>query len=644
MKRNDGLRTVKKTVKKEDFHVARFDSASFGLRLLLSALIVALVVIPVIALAVSQAEVDNLKGRLVNIRDRSLADAITEAKSKERLDTIAESAAYSAAIKTNPGLKEMLESKMKSDIEDTEVEAAKTPLEKAAPYGIGLGIAAVVLGGLFLGYKKGIFSKIAGNDAESSLIELLKRLIGIKEEVKKDSSFIYTHLTAERGTFDECRVLIGEITEHIKETIGEEKELVDEIEKSKHINSKLSALRDHNNAERNAAQKALTHLNEGITDIERIRVEEKKLFEDMNKLKGIDKAFDRADEGLRMLGEVDVAEVGVIDRIQAHFKETVDDFQMLEVACENIHQSLHGEIEELIRLEKGEPDYQAILLDIRRLRDNAIRLNRLFAQKVKTFKDIADKLQELEVDMSDIHSKEVEKLKDFLKLAKDELVKDVNAADPLDRPSFERVVFYAKIVSKNAAHLGEEQLAKDAKRLVDENLPKLVDARKAGIDRSIIEIESLLSQGGDANFRQAFRHLQRVLISEVDIKHDVGSADVISKVKDVRDKTVEKLLEHAKLKSESNDVNQVESAKMIANLVEQVSKVKGHSIKQEHKRIVEKIRAAKVVTKVVNTAGGSNVGDGSGGAGNSGSGNAGNSGSGSGGKISGGSGSSSNVP
>ncbi|MBI4738704.1 hypothetical protein HY772_03955 [Candidatus Woesearchaeota archaeon] len=542
---------------------------------LLTALIITL--ISSVVFAVTQTELDDLVNRLANVRDRALSDAIGNAKSKERLSQIATSPAFLAAEATQPALRDLLNKRLAEDLPATEDEAKKSLMQKAGQYGLGsLGVLAVLALG-FVGYKKGWFKKITGRDAESLLIELIKKLINVKEEVKKDTQHIHSQLTEEQTTFDECRNLVAQITEHVKETIGEEKELANEVERSSKINEKLQILRAHNFAEKNAAIKATEHLNEGVNDIARIRVEKEEVFAAMNNVKSVHEAFRKADDGLQMLQNVDLTEAGVLDRLQQHFDETIADFQALETACEGIHLSLNSEIDELIRLERGEANYQAILLDIRRLRDNAIKLNALFAKKVQTFKDLVKKFRELKLDVSELSGKEMAKLQEYLELAKREWA--------TQQPSYERIVYYASIVKKNAILLGLTELSDEAKKIVKDAMPRLIEAREKTVKELVERIEELVKTAEREKIGEALKLLQRVMISEVDLK-DVKIKEQIQKL---RVDVLGKLLDHAERQLQNEQIGEV---KVMADLVERVSRVEGHALHEDHKKRIDKLRGA----------------------------------------------------
>ncbi|MBI5398288.1 hypothetical protein HZB03_02380 [Candidatus Woesearchaeota archaeon] len=545
-------------------------------QVLLIVLIVVLIITPVV-LAVTQTEVDDLVKRLANVRDQALSDAISNAKSQERLSQISTSPAFLAAVTTQPALHDLLNKKLAEDLPATEEEAKKSPLQKAVPYGLGsLGVLAVLILG-FIGYKGSWFKKIVGKDAESVLIDLIKKLIRIKEEVKGDAQQIHTQLTAEQTTFDECRNLVTQVTEHVKETIGEEKELAGELERSSKINEKLQVLRAHNFAEKNAAIKATEHLNEGVNDINRIRVEKEEVFAAMNNVKNVHEAFRKADEGLRMLQNVDLAEAGVLDRLQQHFNETIADFQALETACEGIHLSLNNEIDELMRLERGEANYQAILLDIRNLRDNAIKLNALFAKKVRTFKDLVEKFKELELDVTELSGKETTKLQEYLELAKRELA--------AQQPSYERIVYFASIVEKNARLLDLRELSDEARKIVKAALPRLVEAREKTIKELVKKIGELVKTAEKEKIGEALKLLQRAMVSEVDTK----DAKIKGQVQKLRVAVLGKLLEHAEQQLQNEQIGDV---KVVTDLVERVSRVGGQALHEEHKKKINKLRQA----------------------------------------------------
>lgn len=545
-----------------------------NLSVTIAALVFLFVILASISSAVTQKDVDDLVGRLVNVRDQSLSDAISNAKSKERLNQIGASSAFLEAVKTRPELRDLLNKRVAEDLPEKEADVTKG-LPRGELIGVSGAIILLLVAVLFA-FRKGWFRKIVSKNTESRLITLIKELIKIKEKVKSDSKQIQTRLAAEQTTFDECRTLVAQITEHVKETIGEEKDLATEIERSQKINEKLGLLRDHNEAEESiAAELAQKTLNEAVTKIESIRIEQKEVFAAMNNVQNIHKAFEKADEGLQMLQNVDLAEQGVLDRLQQHFRETIADFEALEEACKGIRMALDNEIDELLRLERGEANYQAILLDIRRLRDNAIKLNELFAKKIRVFKDLVQKLKELELDVRDLGDKETSKLQEYVDLARSELSKP--------QPSYERVMYYASIVKKNAKHLGLEELGVEAKKIASDALPRLLQAREQMIRELITKIDVLVKTGEREKIDEAVKLLQRAMVS-VEKNTD---RKIKAQVQALRIKVLGNLLDHAEKKLENEEIGDV---KVMADLVERVSRVEGHELHKDHKKKIDELR------------------------------------------------------
>jgi hypothetical protein len=251
-------------------------------------------------------------------------------------------------------------------------------------------------------------------------------------------------MKSEKATFDNERHIVNQIIGDVKETIGDEISFV-----------KTAVVGDHGNITKqindlivnNITERHLVLGTDGI--IKNIQLQASKiksmgqeLKDAINSLEKVDEYFREHADLLETFKQHNMREPGVIQKMEGRLKKNEEDFNSFAVECQKMIDTLNTMSNTHINgiIAAGNIDYPTILSHIRGIRENAIKLNRIFAWKVAALRHLAETLQEVKADMAVLHQQELDNLKRY----------SANAEQARTESKFDRAIYLAAHVVENS--------------------------------------------------------------------------------------------------------------------------------------------------------------------------------------------------
>jgi hypothetical protein len=224
----------------------------------------------------------------------------------------------------------------------------------------------------------------------------------------------------ERTTFEESRHIVDKITTDIKETIGGEIEFINhtQVGPTGNISQLIDRLTTFNDVtEKNIINRILHEIDEQKNKMNLIPPE---LQREIDALENLDEHFKEHSEILETFKQHDFKEKNIITNLVDRLDENRANFVEMSDNCSNMVTRLnemHADAHNIVATDKVE--YQTMLKHIRGMRDNAIKLNTLFSQKINLLHHLVTRLKELQEFVKTLHKEELGNVSMFLDQAED---------------------------------------------------------------------------------------------------------------------------------------------------------------------------------------------------------------------------------
>ncbi len=298
----------------------------------------------------------------------------------------------------------------------------------------------------------------------------------------------------EKATFDESRHIVDSIKNDIKETIGEEREFIEQAQvgETGNISHHIDRLLHFNNTENHL----VTHHEDGIiptidSQLSRIGKVPRELKEAINELENVEEHFQRYAEILQTFKQHDFKERNIISNIISKLEDNRRQFESFAQRCAGMTQILnqmHGEVHQIVA--DRNIDYPTIMKHIRGVRDESVKLNQLFTQKVSLIHYLVNSLDELKKDIGQLHAEERSQARTFVD----------SAVNEMEAGKLDKAIYFATLSLENATqlrtmHLEDEDAAAledmigKAKDVIRRSLPGLFDSLKPEIEEELMKGE-----------------------------------------------------------------------------------------------------------------------------------------------------------
>jgi rubrerythrin len=314
----------------------------------------------------------------------------------------------------------------------------------------------------------------------------------------------------EKTTFDAARHIVDGITTDVKETIGGEIEFVKaaDMQAGGTIAERLAQLIGFNNTENHIITEPtngiLFHISQQVAKIGQIP---KELQKEIDALEKVSEQLKEHESVLRTFGLQDFKEKGVITNLIQKLDENKKSFTEFKDRCTRIVTILNDMQTDIHGIANtNKVDYPTILKHIKSVRDNAIRLNKLFIWKINLLHYLVQRMTEVKGMIEGLHERERANMAAYLEEAR--RTKDAGLLDS--------AIYLASHVLENAeylksAHLAEasrnaiDQMMADAKGIIRECLPNLFASMKDKIQGELNlglfdEVKTLVDNIGELRF------------------------------------------------------------------------------------------------------------------------------------------------
>ncbi|MFH1064798.1 MAG: hypothetical protein V1729_06965, partial [Candidatus Woesearchaeota archaeon] len=350
-------------------------------------------------------------------------------------------------------------------------------------------------------------------------LSLLNRLLQV---IKKEDDSITENLRQlidnvkqEKTPLDNARRIIEDITKELKETTGQEIELVKSGENQglfKHI-AKLHSL---NNSEQAIVTNILASIREQIEAINKEKVENDDLVRKVNDLDDVSRHFENNAEIIDSLKNYNPREKNIINNMLKLIENNSANFGKFSRLCSEMMAILDSKRENLSRVKdpNNTESYADRIQRIKSVRQDTVRLNDIFITKIQTLRYLMVKMEELKQDVHSLHQAELLNLHEMVEKAK----------EAKSAGNYEVALYFAVHVVENARvlehlELGEED--KNAVKSFETECIRLVHEILPDMERSISsKVESRLLKGESAELHAWLEHLKGV---DVIINKDAGT-------------------------------------------------------------------------------------------------------------------------
>ncbi|MFH1064165.1 MAG: hypothetical protein V1729_03735 [Candidatus Woesearchaeota archaeon] len=324
-------------------------------------------------------------------------------------------------------------------------------------------------------------------------VEALEKALKTIEDDEKSMLDTFKHLCeairSEKTIFQESRHIVEEITTDIKETIGGEREFIKQADAGQggNISRRVDQLIVFNNTEKHliTGDEGIIHkINEQLKKLEDVPQE---LQDEINALEGALEHFEDHDKILQTFKQHDFTEKNVLVNMAAKLKENKDGFTRMTASCNSMIEtlnSMHAEIKDIVMTDKI--DYPTIRRHIRDIRDNAIKLNKAFSEKIALLHQIMHRLQEIKEEIIKVHEEEKSRAVTFCS----------EARFSYEKGKFDSAIYLASHVIEIVDNLmgsvidpKEKEVlkgrAEEAIKIIEESLPKLFASMKDEIQNEL---------------------------------------------------------------------------------------------------------------------------------------------------------------
>ncbi|MFC1741817.1 hypothetical protein ACFL3V_04750 [Nanoarchaeota archaeon] len=328
----------------------------------------------------------------------------------------------------------------------------------------------------------------AGKKKEFKAMEgLLNSLEGNEKEVIRNFRELCEAVQNEKKTFDDSRHIVDKLVTDIKETIGQEREFVEEtqIGEDGNISKHIEKLRGYNDpTEKSIVRNILTEVDAQLATLGEIPGE---LEDQLNDLENIEALFDEHSELLNTFKQHkqhSFKQKNVIKNMRDQIDDNKKSFIAISKRCDEMVVTLTTMEDDITGIVGKHADYHQILRNIKDLRFNAMKLNKLFANKINILHYLVTRLKEVEELIHTMHTDEVTNLNIFL----------THAKDMIDKEHFDSAVYLAAHFIESARELEKMDDAvktqlkdgiAEAKVIITSSLPRVFDSMKEKIQEEL---------------------------------------------------------------------------------------------------------------------------------------------------------------
>jgi len=363
-----------------------------------------------------------------------------------------------------------------------------------------------------------------------ALEETLKKIEEDEKSMLHSFGKLCKAVRNEKTTFEHSRHIVDEITADIKETIGGEIEFIKaaDADQGGNISTRVDQLVAFNNTEKHLITGDEGILNKIDEQLKKIEEVPKELQDEINALENTLEHFDDHNRILQTFKQHDFIEKNILVSMTVKLRENKDNFSKMSGSCNvmiEILKKMHDEIRGIVAT--GKIDYPMIRKHIREIRDNAIRLNRAFSDKVSVLHQIMHRLQEIKEDIARVHEEEKSRILLFLE----------DARKSHEHGRLDSAIYLASHVIEIVDNLKNSELdagsreallkqADEAKKIIEESLPRLFDSMNEEIQKELDKGEfdkvlQLTEHIGKVEFiRDEFNTEFRHVLSEYEKKVD----------------------------------------------------------------------------------------------------------------------------
>jgi hypothetical protein len=351
------------------------------------------------------------------------------------------------------------------------------------------------------------------NKAELSALNKLLNKLRYKEKHQSEHvKQLIENIKQEKTPFEATRHIIDLVTHDIKDTIGQEMDIVKAEEKEGLFNN-IKRLHQLNHNESALVQNMILPT---IKEETAIITEEIKLNEEMakrmNELENVGEHFKDHAEIIDTFKHYDFKEKNVITNMMADLKANEANFTSLHSSCTQMLALLDDEERRLKDVETGREagkriTYDEVVRNIKEVRSDAIKLNGIFMSKINTLRYIVMKMKELQEEIRKLHSAEVENIEDFKK----------KALESESTGHFDRAAYFAWHVVENSHFLSHVELSpEDRAKLsqLDAECTAIIKrCLPRAIDSILPTIEDELVKEKFNEVKETLKHLKKMSLS-----------------------------------------------------------------------------------------------------------------------------------
>ncbi|MBN1543928.1 hypothetical protein JW898_00520 [Candidatus Woesearchaeota archaeon] len=347
----------------------------------------------------------------------------------------------------------------------------------------------------------------------SALSSLLKRIDADEKDLAQDMAQLIENVKQEKTPFEMSRHIIDSITKDIKQTIGEEIELIETGKKEGLVND-LEKLHSLNNHERVLiTSKIIPTIQRELHTIGDEFAGKADLLGRINELEAVEEHLDDTTKILKSFQNFNFREKDVINNMIRDLEENIVQFNRFSGLCADMLKVIDDELDKIDKIAEGKIRYEEVVGRIREIRENAIRLNSHFAQKVNELRYIVKRMEDIKHHVHALHDAEIQNIREFLRKA-EEVFAQAEQATSLH--SYDTAMYLATHVAENAKFLNHTELGPEkkaelegmtarAKQIIKDCIPKVFSSFVPKIEKELIrgrfdEVKSTIDQIGKIEF------------------------------------------------------------------------------------------------------------------------------------------------
>ncbi|MBW2971572.1 hypothetical protein KY359_00920 [Candidatus Woesearchaeota archaeon] len=376
---------------------------------------------------------------------------------------------------------------------------------------LGGGIAAVVKRKKLAERWKNWRAKRKKKKELSALNRLLLKLEEDERSLAHNMGQLIENVKQEKEPFGTHRHIVDNITKELKQTIGEQIELIEEGKKEGLVNA-VRRLHSLNNHERTlVTAQILPTIQRELHTIADEFAGKAELLGRINELEAVEEHFAETSKILDSFKRFNFAERNVIDNMIRDLELNLEQFSKFGGMCSDMLRVIDSEMDQIDTIEEGKIRYDEIVGKIRTIRSNAIRLNGLFSQKITQLRHIVQKMEEIKHHVHELHQAEINNLKQFLRKA-EEVYNQADSSTSLH--GYDTAMYLATHVAENAQFLKHSEMDETAREELNNMQNTAKEIIKDCIEKVFVtavpKIEQELIRGRYAQVRRTLEQIGKV--------------------------------------------------------------------------------------------------------------------------------------